>query len=121
MRATRAEYSIATPLVSQPRPAERPWRTRIGARDGRSAVDRARRARLALRRRAVAADVAVLAADREHDGVLGAEVAKAPDGQRVDAHEAPRLQRDHGAVAELHLDVAGVHEVELLLLLVQVC
>ena len=65
-------------------------------------------------------DVAALAADRQHDSVLVTEVAQATNRVGVDANEAAGLERDHAAVAELHLDLAGVHEVELLLLLVLV-
>ncbi len=77
--------------------------------------------RLALGQFAVAADVAVLAADDHVDRLLGvAEVAQAALGRGVDPGEAARPELLRGAVAELDRDAAGVDEVELLLLVVEV-
>src|SRR4029077_8189937 len=78
-------------------------------------------AALARRQLAVAADVAVLAADDDVDRVLAvAQIADLAHGRGVDPGESARVELVLGAVAELELDAATVHEIELLLLLVQV-
>src|SRR6476620_11355225 len=91
---------------------------RTGSRSRRGGVAEA--ADLVLRQGAVAADVAVLAADDEVDGVLGvAEVADLADGGGVDTGAAAGPELVLGAVVEDDRDRAAVAEVELLLLLVQ--
>src|ERR1041384_2678750 len=72
---------------------------------------------LALWLPAVAADVAVLAADDYVDRVLGvAEVSDRAHCCGVDPGEAARPKLVAGVVAELDRDPAAVEEVELLLL-----
>src|SRR6476620_2158171 len=91
---------------------------RTGSRSRRGGVAEA--AHLILGQRPVAADVAVLAADDEVDGVLGvAEVADLADRWGVDPGAAAGLELMLGAVVEDDRDRAAVAEVELLLLLVQ--
>src|SRR5439155_5709542 len=75
---------------------------------------------LARRQPAVAAHVAVLAADDHVDGVVGTGVHDLADRRRVDAGEAAGSEAVAGPVAELHLDRPLVDEVELLLLVVKV-
>ena len=75
---------------------------------------------LALGQLAVAADVAALGADDDVDGVVGSAVADLARGRGVDAGQPARPERVRRAVAELDLDPPRVHEVELLLALVQV-
>src|SRR4029077_7701431 len=68
----------------------------------------------------VAADVAVLAAGDQVDGLDVPGVSDLAWRGGVDAREAALLQALHRAVAELHLDRAAVHEVQLLLDVVKV-
>src|SRR3954453_7358580 len=74
---------------------------------------------LSRRQAAVAADVAVLAADDHVDGVIGAGVEELADGRGVDAGEAAGAEAVAAAVSELDLDRPGVDEVEVLLLVVE--
>src|SRR3954447_22565083 len=83
-------------------------------------ADRPAATGLSRRQAAVAADVAVLAADDHVDGVLRARVQDLADGRRVDAGEAAGAEAVAAAVSELDLDRPGVDEVELLLLIVEV-
>ncbi len=73
---------------------------------------------------AVAADVAIRAADAQVDGLLGVRgVAEAPDGRGVDASEpagAEHVVLLGVALAEGELDLAAVDQVELLLAVVEV-
>jgi hypothetical protein len=75
---------------------------------------------VAVRQTAVAADVSVLAAHDDVDGVALADVADAPHGRGVDPRQATLSELMGAAVAEPHLDPAAVDEVELLLLVVVV-
>src|SRR5215203_3211670 len=86
---------------------------------GRAALAEA--AFLVLGQGAVAADVAVLAADDDVDSVLGvAEVADLAHGRSVYPGAAAWLELVLAAVVEAEGDPAAVAEVELLLLLVVV-
>src|SRR5215207_5364783 len=75
---------------------------------------------LALRQPAVAAHVAVLAARDHVQGRLVADVLDLPDRGRVHAREPTRAEHVLGLVVHADRDPAAVHEVELLLLLVEV-
>src|SRR4051794_24703472 len=69
---------------------------------------------------AVVGHVAVLAADRDVDEVLVADVADPAHGRGVDSRDTAGAEAVHRAVAELELGVALVDEVRLLLLVVVV-
>ncbi len=68
---------------------------------------------------AVAADVASLAADDEHDEIVGTAVRDAARGRRGDVQEAARAEQALLAL-DLHPCGPGVDEVELVLLVVVV-
>ena len=68
----------------------------------------------------VASDVAALGADDDVDGVLVAHVAESAHRGGVHARHRPRTEDVGAAVAELELHSPAVHEVELLLLVVEV-
>ena len=69
---------------------------------------------------AVASDVAVLAAGDKNDRFDVADVAHAAVSARVDAGETSRAEAMDAAVAEADLDLTGVDEVQLLLVVVEV-
>src|SRR5215208_2801750 len=100
-----------------------PRRSRAYAR-GRIASARGTRvpepAGLAVRKPAVAADVAVLGPHDHVHGVLGSNVPDLPHRRRIDPGGATGLQQVGGPVAELDLEPAAMAEVELLLLVMEV-
>src|SRR4051794_27698799 len=77
-------------------------------------------ARLALRQLPVAANVAVLAAGDHIERGLVAHIFDLPHGGGIHAREAARAELVLGVVVHADRDPAAVHEVELLLLLVEV-
>src|SRR5215210_1231041 len=81
---------------------------------------RAEAARLALGEHAVAAHVAVLAARHEVERRLVAHVLDLSDGGGIHARQAARSEHVLGVVVQGDLHPPAVHEVELLLRLVEV-
>src|SRR5215218_7723900 len=77
-------------------------------------------ARLALRQAAVATHVAVLAPGDEVERRLVADVLDLPDRGGIHAREATWAEHVLGVVVQADLDAPAVHEVELLLLVVEV-
>src|SRR5262249_41136000 len=67
----------------------------------------------------VAADVAVLPADHEHDEILVADACDSTRRRRIHVHDAARLELERVA-RHFEARASAVHEVELVLLVVEV-
>src|SRR5215210_1515547 len=89
-------------------------------KSGGAVARRAEAARLALRQLAVATHVAVLAAGDQEERRLVAHVLDLADGGGIHARQAPGSELVLAVVVEADPDPPAVHEVELLLLLVEV-
>src|ERR1700749_54385 len=95
-------------------------RTADARRAGRSlGRTRRSRARLLADRLSVTTDVSVLAADDEHDRLALADVLHLAVRRGVDARDAARAKDVGAAITEAKLDRARVHEVGLLLLVME--